>query len=223
MWLFLSLYLQDVLGMSPLIAGLAFVPQTLAIIAGAQISSRLVARIGPRLPLVTGAVLAVIGMAALSRIAATDSYFTVVFWAATLATFGMGLTMTPLAFSATTGVAPAEAGLASGVLNSSRQIGGSLALAVLATLAADRTQALAHHASAAVAATAGFARAFEVGAAVALAGALCAQFVVPARRPTHATGGATVGTDGAEPGTGERERPPASPRTVGELALEPEG
>ena len=113
------------------------------------------------------------------------------FGGADLATFGMGLAITPLAFAATAGVAPTHAGLASGVLNTSRQIGASIALAALATIAADRTQSLlargalavptAAHRAAAL--TAGFSRGFTWAALIALAGVVAGLFVPrPARR-----------------------------------------
>ena len=82
------------------------------------------------------------GLAWLSRFSAGGTYWGSVFGGADLATLGMGLGVTPLAFAATAGVAPSEAGLASGFLNTSRQVGASVALAVLATVAADRTRAL---------------------------------------------------------------------------------
>jgi len=199
MWFFVSLYLQDVLRFSPLLTGVGFIPQTACIAVAAQLSSRLVPRLGPRLPLVVGAVLSAGGLAWLSRIEANGSYWTSVFGGADLATLGMGLAMTPLAFAATAGVAPAEAGLASGVLNTSRQVGASVALAVLATLAADRTQALlgaahtgaAHRAVQAGALTAGFSRGFEGASLLALAG-VGAALALPRRGRPAAVAPAAV-------------------------------
>src|SRR5580704_2860076 len=142
MWLFLSLYMQDVLHFSPLITGVGFLPQTAAIAIGAQVAARLVPRFGPRPPLLVGVSLAVVGLAWLSRITPTGTYAGDVLGGSVLATLGMGLSFTPLAFAATAGVAREEAGLASGLLNTSRQVGGSIALAALATLAAARTAAV---------------------------------------------------------------------------------
>ena len=191
MWFFVSLYLQDVLHFSPLTTGLGFVPQTAAIAIGAQISARLVPRYGARVPLVVGVLLSASGLEWLSRAGPTGSYWGSVFGGATLATFGMGLAITPLAFAATAGVAPTQAGLASGVLNTSRQVGASVALAVLATIAADRTKSLlateAHStAHEAVALTAGFSRGFTVAALIALAGVVAGVFI-PRPRPSPAT------------------------------------
>jgi sugar phosphate permease len=82
--------------------------------------------------------------------------------------FSMGILFSPLAVSATSGVDRAESGLASGVLNTSRQVGGSLALAILATIATDITNTALHHASMASALTSGYQRVFEISAAVTL-------------------------------------------------------
>jgi hypothetical protein len=196
MWFFVSLYLQDVLHFSPLVTGLGFVPQTAAIAIAAQISSRLVPRLGPRLPLLVGVLMSAAGLEWLSRAGPTGSYWGSVFGGADLATFGMGLAITPLAFAATAGVAPAQAGLASGVLNTSRQVGASVALAALATIAADRTQSLlgpgphaldhpdAHQAAAL---TAGFSRGFTVAAIIALGGVVAGLFIPrQARAPAPA-------------------------------------
>jgi EmrB/QacA subfamily drug resistance transporter len=177
MWLFLSLFFQDVLGFSPLQAGFGFLPQTLAIVVGAQVSSRLVPRIGPKIPLVVGTLLAAAGLFWLSHIQAGQSFWDVAAPASTLATLGMGLAFTPLAFAATAGVAPQEAGLASGLLNTSRQMGGSIGLAVLVTLAttraADLRAAGAHTASAVAAAnTSGYAHGIVFGALFALLAAV---------------------------------------------------
>ncbi|MGH9016735.1 MAG: MFS transporter, partial [Acidimicrobiales bacterium] len=180
---------------SPLITGLGFLPQTAAIAFGAQVAARLVPRLGPRPPLVFGVVLAAIGLAWLSRISPTGTYAGDVLGGSLLATLGIGLSFTPLAFAATAGVAREEAGLASGMLNTSRQVGGSIALAALATLAASRTAALLHvRAGGALsfaagraltdsALTSGFSRVFAVAAVIALAGALSALLIPKQPRP----------------------------------------
>jgi EmrB/QacA subfamily drug resistance transporter len=195
MWLFLSLYMQEVLHFSPLITGVGFLPQTAAIAIGAQISARLVPRLGPRPPLLVGVSMAVVGLAWLSRMSPTGNYLADVLGGSVLATLGMGLSFTPLAFAATAGVARDEAGLASGMLNTSRQVGGSIGLAALATIAADRSAAFlhTHNVGAAVGAlatrstldralTAGFSRVFLVAAAIALAGCL-ASLIIPRLPP----------------------------------------
>ncbi len=141
MWYFLTLYLQKVLGYSPLKAGIAFLPMGIIIIIGAQASSRLLPRIGVRPLLQIGTLLAAGGFAWLSDIAPHASYWSHVLGPACLISLALGLLFTPLAAAATAGVPLHQAGLASGVLQTSRQIGGSLGLAVLATIAADRSHA----------------------------------------------------------------------------------
>lgn len=199
MWLFLSLYLQDVLRFSPLRAGVGFLPQTIAIAAGAQISSRILPRTGPRPPMLAGVLVATVGLAWLSHVSATGSYVTDVLGGSVLATFGMGLAMTPMAFSATAGVPREEAGLASGLLNTSRQVGGSIALAVLATTAAARTSALlagSPHSRSEVAAalTAGFSRVFLIAAGIAFCGLVAALFVPAPSRQAFVARGVVAGS-----------------------------
>ncbi len=144
MWFFLSLYLQQVLGYDPVVTGLSFLPQTAAIAVGATIAGRLAPKVGPRNVLMAGALCTAVGLYWLSFIRAGDTYWTGACGGGILSTFGMGLAFTPIALSATGGVAPREAGLASGLVNSSRQIGASLGLAILSTVAATRIATLLH-------------------------------------------------------------------------------
>jgi EmrB/QacA subfamily drug resistance transporter len=192
MWYFLSLYLQNVLGDSALKTGLAFLPMGVTIMIGAQASSRILPRVGVRPLLQAGTLLATGGFGWLSAISPHASYWTHVFGPGCLISLALGLLFTPLAAAATTGVAVSEAGLASGVLNTARQIGGSLGLAVLATIATDRTRAALAGSrpvlagsrsvlSQAAALNDGYSRAFEVAAGLTLA-AFAASFVVPAIR-----------------------------------------
>jgi len=189
MWYFLSLYLQNVLGYSALRTGLAFLPMGVSIIVGAQASSRLLPRTGVRPLLQAGTLLAAGGFAWLSAVTPHAVYWDHVFGPGCLIALALGLLFTPLAAAGTAGVSPGEAGLASGVLNTSRQVGGSLGLAVLATVATDRSHAVLAAAGPAAPLAAGlsdgYSRAFEWAAALCLA-ALGASFVVPAirgRRP----------------------------------------
>ena len=185
MWYFLSLYLQNVLGDSALKTGLAFLPMGVTIMIGAQASSRILPRVGVRPLLQAGTLVAAGGVAWLSAISPHASYWTHVFGPGCLISLALGLLFTPLAAAATASVAVSEAGLASGVLNTSRQIGGSIGLAVLATVATDRTRAALaggrHVVSQAAALNDGYSRAFEVATALTLA-AFAASFVVPAIR-----------------------------------------
>jgi EmrB/QacA subfamily drug resistance transporter len=183
MWFFLTLYLQQVLGYSPLVTGLTFLPQTAAIAIGATLAGRLVPKIGPRPLMVAGGLLAAGGLYWLSFISATGTYWTSAFGGGVMCTLGMGLAFTPIAVAATSGVPRQEAGLASGVMNTSRQIGASVGLAVLTTLAASRIASIEHGTTATgqlarTAMTAGYSRGFEVGALIALAG-VALSFIIP--------------------------------------------
>jgi EmrB/QacA subfamily drug resistance transporter len=121
MWYFLSLYLQTVLRFDSLTAGLAFLPQSLAIIVGAQFTARLLPRTGPRPLLVAGALVTSAGFFWLSQLTTQSSYAADVLVPGMLITLGLGLTFTPIAAAATGGVAQSEAGLVSGLVNTSRQ------------------------------------------------------------------------------------------------------
>jgi EmrB/QacA subfamily drug resistance transporter len=211
MWYFLSLYLQNVLRYGALKTGMAFLPMAIAIIIGAQISSRLLAKVGVRPLLVVGTGLIVVGFAWLAQINSQAHYWDHVFGPGCVISLAIGLLFTPLANSATAGVHFTEAGLASGVLNTSRQMGGSIGLAALATVAIDHTHAILGGAHGSVTATAaaltsGYARAF-VFAAILGAVAFAASFIVPSigrkgadEAPVEESSVAVVdGVDGALP------------------------
>jgi EmrB/QacA subfamily drug resistance transporter len=135
MFFFNTLYLQRVLGYSPLEAGLAFLPFTAGIIVGAGLSQALVQKVGAReLPLI-GMVLAIAGMLLFTRLQPDSEYLTDFLPPVILASIGMGLTFVPVTLIATSGVPRDDAGLASGLYNTSQQIGGALGLAILSTLA----------------------------------------------------------------------------------------
>jgi EmrB/QacA subfamily drug resistance transporter len=183
-WYFLSLYLQQVRGLTPLAAGLTFVPQTLAIAVGAQVSSRLIPKFGPRPFLVAGPLLATAGLLWLGQISVSPAVWSAVLIPGALLTFGAGLAFPAVTIAATAGVPRGEAGLASGVVNTSRQVGGSLGLAVLATLAADHSVSLAAAGSAApVALTGGFSLGLLAAAGVAFATAVAGLVVPGVGRP----------------------------------------
>jgi EmrB/QacA subfamily drug resistance transporter len=178
MWYFLTYYFQYVLGYGALKAGFAFVPTAIAIIMGAQISSRLIAKVGVRPLLQVGAILATLGFFWLSLIQSNSSYLGHVLVPSFITAFAMGLLFAPLAMAATSDVDRSDAGLASGVLNTARQVGGSLALAILATVATDRTASVLHTATQGVALTSGYQRAFQISAVVTLL-ALAVTFALP--------------------------------------------
>jgi EmrB/QacA subfamily drug resistance transporter len=187
MWYFASLYMQQVLGFSPIKTGVAFLPMTAAIAAGSTFAGRLSSRIGPGRVLTGGMTLIALGMAGFSFIDAGGDYWSDVFLPSVVTATGLGFSFVPVTIAGMAGVRREEAGLASGLINTSRQFGGSLGLAVLATIASSRTSALAdggHTAAAAL--TGGFSAAFWVGAGFAALGALAAAVGLarmPARRP----------------------------------------
>jgi EmrB/QacA subfamily drug resistance transporter len=190
MWFFVSLYLQQVLGLDPIEAGLAFLPMTGMIIATAQLASRLTGRFGPGRVLAVGMGLLAVGMLGLSRVSADGSYLGDVLVPSIFAAAGIGFSFVPVTIAATAGVHGREAGLASGLVNTSRQVGGSIGLALLATLATQRTSDVAGTVSPVEALTDGFQRAFLVGAAFAVVGAVLSVAVlmrgVPGRAPAAA-------------------------------------
>jgi EmrB/QacA subfamily drug resistance transporter len=176
MWYFLSLYAQGIWHYSAIRTGFAFLPHTIAIIVFARLAPSLISRLGARTLILWGAALSVAGFAVQSRITPHSDYLTGMLVPGILMCAGAGLMMTALATTITTGVSHDEAGLVSGVINAARQIGGSIGLAVLATVAAARIPTPA-------ALTAGYARAFEVAAAV-LVAAIVVALALP--RPEKA-------------------------------------
>ena len=136
---FSTLYVQLILGYSPLEAGLAFLPVAIGIGVGAGLASQLVKRIGVRTTTVIGMLIAAFGLWLFSRAPVDGSYLSHVFPAIIPQSIGMGLTFVPVTLIATTNVADEDAGLASGLFNTSQQVGGALGLAMLSTLAADKS------------------------------------------------------------------------------------
>jgi EmrB/QacA subfamily drug resistance transporter len=182
MWYFVTLYLQNVLGYTPLEAGFAFLPMTLLIVVFSRLAGPLVSRRGPWGLLATGMTMIAAGMLLFTGIDADGTYLGDVLLPSILCAGGIGFSFVPVTIAATTGVDQSESGLASGLVNTSRQMGGSLGLAILATVATARTQDLAATSSQAEALTAGFDRAFALGAAFALAGALAALYAAGTRQ-----------------------------------------
>jgi predicted MFS family arabinose efflux permease len=130
---FETLYMQGILGYSALRAGTAFLPQTVMLALAAQVASRLVTRLGSRPLLVAGTVVSAAGLAWLSQITPQSEFLTDMLGPFLLIGAGIGLCVTPVTVAGTAGVPPAEAGLASGLLNASRTVGASIGLATLAT------------------------------------------------------------------------------------------
>jgi EmrB/QacA subfamily drug resistance transporter len=141
MFYFNTLYMQRVLGYSPLQAGLASLPFTFGIMVGAGLAQQLVPKLGAREVSLLGIVIGVAGLLLFLRIQPGGSYTTDLLPPIVVVSVGMGLTFVPVTLIATSGIGPEEAGLASGIFNTSQQVGGALGLAVLATLAASKTSA----------------------------------------------------------------------------------
>jgi EmrB/QacA subfamily drug resistance transporter len=139
MFYFAGLYVQIVLGYSPFRAGLAFLPVCVGIGVGAGAAAQAVKRVDVRAVACIGMVMAAAGFFLLQRISLASGYVDVLLPALIVMSVGLGLTFVPLTLVATTTVRADDAGLASGLLNTSQQVGGSLGLAILATLAVDRT------------------------------------------------------------------------------------
>ncbi len=179
---FMTQFFQDVLGYSPIVTGLAILPLPVTVGTVSQITSRLVTRAGIRPPLTMGPLVLAAGLAWLSMISAREGY-PAALGPLLLAGLGMGLSFVPLTLNTVSGVRHEEVGLASGLLNTSQQIGGSLGLAVLVAVAATVTRSAvraavtaAGHAGRQAAArapvpahalVAGYDGAFRVGAAIA--------------------------------------------------------
>ena len=140
MFFFNTLYVQRVLGFSPLEAGFAFVPFTAGVIIGAGLSQKLVPALGAREVPLIGAALGALGLLLFLRLTPDSSYVTDLLPGIMLTSVGMGLVFVPITLIATSGVPVDDAGLASGLFNTAQQIGGALGLALLSTLALNRTE-----------------------------------------------------------------------------------
>jgi EmrB/QacA subfamily drug resistance transporter len=185
-WFFLTaLYLQLVLGYSPLEVGLAFLPSTL--IMGAfslGLSAMLVMRFGIRLPLVAGMLFMAAGLLLFVRVPVDGSFVVDILPGSILLAIGAGMGFNPLLLGAMGDVDQSEAGLASGVVNTAFMMGGALGLAILASLSASRTADLrASGEDAAAALTGGYHWAFLVGALFAIAGAVIGALLLPSEKP----------------------------------------
>jgi EmrB/QacA subfamily drug resistance transporter len=172
-WFFLTLYLQQTLHYDAIEAGLSFLPMTLSIFCASTMAPRLVGRWGARRVITTGMLCAGVGMALLTGVAPGGSYLPNVLPGALLSALGMGLSLVPATIVAMQGLPPSESGLGSGLLNTSRLMGGALGLAVLSTIADAQTRGEGS-VSAARALTDGFDLAFAVGAVFCVLGALVA-------------------------------------------------
>jgi EmrB/QacA subfamily drug resistance transporter len=184
MFFFISLYLQDVLGFSPIKTGVSYLPLAVGIILAAGAASQLTTRIGFKPTLIAGLLFIAGALLWFSRVPTPGGSFAAdVLGPSVLAAIGLGLAFVSVTIAAVTGTKPHEAGLASGLINTAQQVGGALGLAILATVANSRTQSLLHSGvhSTAIALTKGFDRAFLVGAGFAITGAILAAVLISSR------------------------------------------
>ncbi|WP_411059314.1 MFS transporter [Streptomyces sp. E11-3] len=179
MWMFMTLYAQNVLDYSPLEAGLALVPSSLTVIVGSKLAPRLMPRLGAKNVSLIGMLVSASGFGWQSTMTADGTYVTSIMLPGILMMLGAGLAATPLASLATSGADPSDAGLVSGLINTSRTMGGALGLAVLSTVAAAVTGGV----DTAEALTSGYAMAFRTSGAILLFGALLTLAWMPRSKP----------------------------------------
>jgi predicted MFS family arabinose efflux permease len=196
-FLFLTYYFQGTLHYSALKTGFAFLPFSGGIIIGAGLASRLLPRIGPRALMMVGLSLAAGGLVWFTRLGLDTTYLGLVLPAEVMVSLGMGMTFVPMSSTALVGVDPQDAGVASALVNTTQQVGGSLGTALLNTLAATAaTTYLATHARSAVAAQTaavhGYTTAFTVSAVLLAAAAVVAGALVRASRHQAQAEPATV-------------------------------
>ncbi len=206
---FISLYLRQVLGYSPLRTGFALIPITLVVVLVASNMTRLLPRLGVKVVLALSGLFLGMGMLLQARLPVDGSYLVDVLPAIVVTAAGLGLGFVTATVAATAGVPAQQQGLASGVLNTAQQVGGAVGLAVLATLAASRTSdALQAGGAPAQALMDGFSRGFVVAAGFGAAAALAALMLAPNRvAPTAPTPAA----DGAHSTDTVSPAPPAAP------------
>jgi predicted MFS family arabinose efflux permease len=180
LWFFLTLYLQRVLGFSAIEAGLSFLPMTLSVVAGSTIAPRLIARLGVRVTVAAALLVATAGMLLLTGLRPGGTYAADVLPGGVLAALALGVALVGSTIAAVQGVPQSQSGLASGLLNTSRLMGGAVGLAVLGTIAESHTKSVAA-VSQAAALTDGYGLAFTVGAGFTAAGALVAALLLRKR------------------------------------------
>jgi EmrB/QacA subfamily drug resistance transporter len=200
MWFLLTLYTQRVLGYSPLEAGLAQLPIALLIVFTAAPAQQLVTRIGPRIPFAAGLVLVAGGLFWFSQVSAGGSFLEDILGPSVLAGIGGALAFIAGTIAATTGAAEEDAGLASGLLNTSQQVGGAIGIAAIAAIAtAQTTDVLNTGKALPVALTEGYQTGYLVVAGVALVAAVVVAAIVPSG---HSLGAENQATEGEpEPAT----------------------
>jgi EmrB/QacA subfamily drug resistance transporter len=201
---FLTLYMQNVLGYSPIQTGLAYLPVTAGVGIAAGISPRLLPRTGTRPLIVAGSLIAAAGVYYLSRIPVDGSYVADLLPGLVVMSIGLGAVFVAVTTAANAGVPADKAGLAAALLNASQQVGGALGLAIFSALATSRTaDLLASHASTAEALTSGFQRALLASSIFLLAAAVVALRITNTRGEEHEPGAESAPDAEAQPVTPE--------------------
>jgi EmrB/QacA subfamily drug resistance transporter len=179
MFLMLTLYMQQVLGFSPLKTGVSYLAVALSMIVWSAVASQLVTKVGVKPVLVTGMAVLTVGLLYFTQVSTDGSYVGDLLPGFLVIAVGMGFAFVPVSIAALAGVEAKDAGLASGLINTSQQIGGALGIAVLSSVAVAHTTSAAKTGErTAEALTTGFHAAFWVGAAIAAAGALASLLLV---------------------------------------------
>jgi EmrB/QacA subfamily drug resistance transporter len=182
MFLILTLYMQQVLGYSPIKTGVAYLAVAGTAVIWANVAAVVVNRIGVKPVLVAGMALLTIGLLYFTQVSVDGSYWTDLFPGFLILGISIPFAFVPITIAALAGTKPQEAGLASGLINTSQQIGGAVGIAILSTIAVSTTDdAVAQGTAIPVALTDGFVNAFWAGAGIALAGLLVSIFMVRGR------------------------------------------
>jgi EmrB/QacA subfamily drug resistance transporter len=193
MFFFISLYMQQVLGYSAIKAGVSYLPLAVSIIIAAGVASQLVTRIGFKPVLATGMLLISGGLVWFAQISPDGTFLADVLGPSLLAAVGLGFAFVPQTIAAVSGVSDREAGLASGLINTSQQVGGALGLAVLLSVSLSTTGATATDP---VTLTEGYSDAFMVGAGIGLLGVIATLFLIRGR---DSRAHVEIGAGAAEP------------------------
>ena len=188
----LTLYVQDVLHYSAVQSGVAFSAFALSVVVASNVAQAVVGRAGVRVTLLAGLGLATVSVALLARLPVDGNYFSDLFPAFVLGGTGLGFSFVPVTIASLAGIERADAGVASGLVNTSRQIGGAIGLAAMSTIAASATASYAHsHALAVASAPAtvnGFQTSFDVlGGLLVAAIVVAGVFLRPARKEVEDT------------------------------------
>jgi predicted MFS family arabinose efflux permease len=181
MFLMLTLYMQLVLGYSPIETGFAYLAVAGTAVIWANVAAVAVNRVGVKPALIFGMSLLTLGLLYFTQVSVGGSYWTDLFPGFLIIGLAIPFAFVPISIAAFAGTRPDEAGLASGLMNTSQQIGGAVGIAVLSTIAVTTTDSAAEGTSASVALTDGFVNAFWAGAAIAFVGVLVSIFMVRGR------------------------------------------